>query len=283
MNRQREQTPVKRAVHRHLRRIAFAVAAVFVVAVVVVALSVWMGWYNVSAQSQHWSGVYKLLEYAKRQSVRQRAGDVSTPDFDDTMSRLGAVTYRARCQLCHGAPGVAPETLGLSMQPVPGPLTAASTKWQPKELYWIIANGIKMSGMPAWQYHLSERQMWEVVAYLDAMPRMAPETGTAAPDVESSPLQPADIARGRIALTQYACQSCHRIPGVVGADTDVGPPLDGVRSQGYISGTLPTTPDNLALWIRHPKRFKPGGAMPELGVTPQDARDMAAYLLQPGK
>ncbi|HYE35793.1 c-type cytochrome [Methylocaldum sp.] len=87
-----------------------------------------------------------------------------------------------------------------------------------------------------------------------------------------------DPARGRIALQQYACTTCHIIPGIVGAKGLAGPPLTGWANRIYIAGILPNTPDDLVLWLRDPQRISPGTAMPNLGVTERDAWDMAAYL-----
>ena len=47
---------------------------------------------------------------------------------------------------------------------------------------------------------------------------------------------------------------------------------------GLIAGKLANTPDNLVRWIRQPKTVKPLTAMPDMGVSEGDARDMAAYL-----
>lgn len=77
---------------------------------------------------------------------------------------------------------------------------------------------------------------------------------------------------------QYGCSACHRIPGVEGAQGGVGPPLAGFAQRVYVGGTLPNTPANLMRWLQHPQGVAPGNAMPEMGVTEQDARDMAAYL-----
>jgi cytochrome c1 len=52
----------------------------------------------------------------------------------------------------------------------------------------------------------------------------------------------------------------------------------GIRT--YIAGTLPNSPQHLTQWIEHPQQVHPGTAMPEMGVTPQDANDMAQYLEQ---
>jgi cytochrome c2 len=92
------------------------------------------------------------------------------------------------------------------------------------------------------------------------------------------PAGEADAARGRRALEQYACVTCHAIPGVVGANAPVGPPLGGVGARTMLGGVLPNSPENMARWLREPQRYAPLTAMPNLGVTERDARDMAAYL-----
>lgn len=86
--------------------------------------------------------------------------------------------------------------------------------------------------------------------------------------------------RGRLALTQYACQSCHRIPGITGSDVHVGPPLDGLAGRTHIARSLPNTPENLVRWIRDPRQVDPATAMPMMGVSQADAVDMSAYLLK---
>lgn len=88
-----------------------------------------------------------------------------------------------------------------------------------------------------------------------------------------------DPARGKLALTQYACHACHRIPGVTGSAVYVGPSLDGFADRRIIARNLPNTPANLARWIREPQKIDPHTAMPALGVSERDARDMVAYLL----
>jgi cytochrome c2 len=92
-----------------------------------------------------------------------------------------------------------------------------------------------------------------------------------------------DPARGRTALRQYACTTCHVIPGMVEAHGKVGPTLAGWPERGTIAGRLPNTPDHLVEWIVDPQRIAPGTAMPDLGVTERDAWDMAAYLYAVGR
>jgi len=83
---------------------------------------------------------------------------------------------------------------------------------------------------------------------------------------------------GRIEIRKYGCNTCHTISGVPGARGLVGPPLDGIRDRYYIAGELANTPTNLMQWIQHPRQVEPHTAMPEMGVTEQDSRDIAAYL-----
>ncbi len=83
---------------------------------------------------------------------------------------------------------------------------------------------------------------------------------------------------GKAAMEKYGCGSCHEIPGVTGARGLVGPPLDHWGQRGIIAGHLANTPDNLASWIENPPAYSPGTAMPNLGVSDAEARQMARYL-----
>ncbi|GAC1435157.1 MAG: hypothetical protein NVSMB68_07470 [Thermoanaerobaculia bacterium] len=107
-------------------------------------------------------------------------------------------------------------------------------------------------------------------------------TGCDEKRVEHAPGQAATAAgnpdRGRQLITQYGCPSCHTIPGIKGPKGVVGPPLDGIGARPFIAGKVQNTPANLTSWLQNPQAFDPGNAMPNLGVTPGDARDITAYL-----
>lgn len=87
-----------------------------------------------------------------------------------------------------------------------------------------------------------------------------------------------DPEHGREEAHHHGCGSCHTIPGVPGATTLVGPPLNHMAKRAYIAGTLPNTPDNMRRWIQHPQQVKPNNAMPEVPMSDAEARDIAAYL-----
>jgi cytochrome c len=79
-------------------------------------------------------------------------------------------------------------------------------------------------------------------------------------------------------MIHYGCPTCHVIPGVPGAVGKVGPSLFDLGQRSYLAGTLQNSPDNLILWIQHPQRIHSGTAMPEMGVTAGDAKEIATFL-----
>ena len=273
--------------------VAATLAAVLAGGVLTAAAVVYGGLYNVAASTQHLQPTFTLLEKAMRQSVRLRARNIEPPPLDgEQMLLRGAACFRDKCVQCHGAPGVAQGDIGKSMQPLPGPLVDTRRYWQPRDLYWVTRHGIKMSGMPAWDRRLTEAELWSVVAFMQRLPDLsanqyaqlvsaappAPSCGRELPGAVLPALTAGDSARGRIALFQHACNACHTIPGITGGNAQVGPPLEGIAGRSLIAGKLANTPDNMVLWLRQTQQVKPMTAMPQLGVTEQDARDMAAYL-----
>jgi|SRR4051794_19040668 cytochrome c1 len=79
-------------------------------------------------------------------------------------------------------------------------------------------------------------------------------------------------------MTRYGCAGCHTIPGIPGADGEVGGPLSDVRKRVFIAGVLPNTASNLIDWIVQPQAHDPHSGMPITGITHAEARDVAAWL-----
>jgi cytochrome c len=83
---------------------------------------------------------------------------------------------------------------------------------------------------------------------------------------------------GMAAIGRYGCGSCHDIPGIRSARGTVGPPLGRIAVRTYLAGRLSNTPANMMQWIQHPQHVERGTAMPEMGVTEVEARDITAFL-----
>lgn len=223
-----------------------------------------------------------------RRSISQRAAAIQVPPLDQqSMIGRGLALFDEHCVQCHGAPGVSPAPFALGLRPAPANLVFTAREWPPAEIFWAVKNGIKMTGMPAWEFRFPEADLWAVVAFVMKLPELSPaayeamldsnkpHAGAAIPPPQQ---RPSDPERGKKAMLNYACITCHHIPGIVGPDAPVGPPLDGIGSRTFIAGILPNEPGQMERWLRWPRQVNPFGAMPDLGVGEEDARDMAAYL-----
>ncbi|RUZ01628.1 MULTISPECIES: c-type cytochrome [unclassified Mesorhizobium] len=86
-----------------------------------------------------------------------------------------------------------------------------------------------------------------------------------------------DPQRAVPAMIRNGCGGCHEIPGVPGARGTVGPSLQGVVERGYI-GASRASPDAMMRWISRARDVDPNTAMPNTNLSPQEARDITAYL-----
>lgn len=87
-----------------------------------------------------------------------------------------------------------------------------------------------------------------------------------------------EVEAGRQAIAGHGCGGCHQIPGVQGARGKVGPSLKGFAARPYIAGRVTNAPEPLIQWVFNPYAIDPKTAMPPSGLTPDEARDVAAYL-----
>lgn len=271
-------------------RTAAAVVGVLIVLGAAGAVTVvYSGWYSVAATEQHLRPTFALLEIGLRRSVERRAKDIVPPPLDAPELRVrGLACFKAHCVQCHGAPGIARDDFAQGLLPVPSSLSQAAHDWTPSELYWITRYGVKMTGMPAWEYRLDDAALWSVVAFLQALPLLsAPEYARLADSIPAArcgdragaPVRAeGDPERGQVAIRQHGCTACHRIPGIVGANAHTGPPLTHMGSRKYIAGVLPNSFENLVRWLLDPQAVNPHTAMPDTRLTEGDARDIAAYL-----
>jgi putative membrane protein len=102
--------------------------------------------------------------------------------------------------------------------------------------------------------------------------------GTAMSPVAAAQVTGGSPSRGELAIRHFGCGACHTIPGIPGAKATVGPPLSGIGGRPYVAGVLTNTPTNLIHWIHHPQEIDSLTAMPDVGLSETDARDIASYL-----
>jgi cytochrome c len=87
-----------------------------------------------------------------------------------------------------------------------------------------------------------------------------------------------NVKKGKAAIANHGCATCHEIPGIVGANGLVGPPLKRVASRVYIGGVIQNTPQNMIRWLQNPPAIDDKTAMPNLHLSDSEARDIASYL-----
>lgn len=246
------------------------------------------GAYSTAATTQHFKVTHWLLDAGLRYSVRTYARDIEVPPLDSPeMRQRGASCYRTHCVQCHGAPGIARGEEGRGMLPIASNLAQSAREWPPRWLYYVTKKGVRMSGMPAWEFRMSEESLWSTVAFLRILPLLTGDeyarvASMASADLCSPPREaPIRLSRdyAQVVFRQYACDSCHRIEGVVGPNSYVGPPLFDWSKRKYIAGVVPNTHENLVRFIRDPHAVAPGTLMPDLDVVEPHAIEMAAYLL----
>jgi len=131
------------------------------------------GLYDAAATSPHSLPVAWVVHTTMIRSVRLRAHAMGfAPRVTAADVALGARLYGARCQVCHGGPGIARAQWANGLNPNPPYLLDAAQRWSPQEMRLIVGEGVKMTAMPAWRFSMNDRQLWALVAFLRALPKL---------------------------------------------------------------------------------------------------------------
>ena len=142
-----------------------------------VAFFVGSGRYNVAAVEPHWSVTTWLMEDIRDRSIAVHSKAIQLPPLKGMdLFRRGFTEYHAMCRLCHGAPGEPLSKFAQGLNPQPPPLTLEKVqKRGDPEFYWIVKNGIKMTGMPAFGPTHDEEELWSIISFLRQLGNLAPE------------------------------------------------------------------------------------------------------------
>src|SRR5579884_520064 len=154
-----------------------AVVGIALVVPLAAYLFVNSGVFNVAASSPHTKFTTWITHETMIHSVHQRAKGIAPPAWT-TAAELtaGFCAYETRCVACHGAASVARQHWVSGMEPQPPYLLDETERFTPGQLFWIVKNGIKMTGMPRWGDSMSDRQIWNIVAWLEESAKLPPQT-----------------------------------------------------------------------------------------------------------
>jgi len=156
-------------------RIAAALAIIVLLLTVAYVFFIYLGIYNVSATDPHTMLVRWIVNTTMDNSVRRRAEAIKAPALTDaSLFARGSGYYHTSCESCHGAPGVERAAFAKGLNPAAPDLAPVVHDWTPSELFWIVQNGIKMSGMPAFSPSYDNSQIWSVIGFLQYLPTLSP-------------------------------------------------------------------------------------------------------------
>ncbi len=106
-----------------------------------------------------------------------REGIPPAPADRQTSLKEGERLFGTECGACHGLSGRSPTDAGRWMYPRAADLTSRDVQsYSDQEVFWIIKNGIRLSGMPAFGKIESDDHIWDLVFYIHTLKKSAPES-----------------------------------------------------------------------------------------------------------
>jgi len=158
-----------------MKVIGTAAVLVLLAAVGVIGFA-YSGIFDVAATTSDATVIRWILETTREKSVRRSAEQVLLPELsDEDRPPRGAKAFDEMCAACHGAPGREPFLGAGDMNPPPPDLAKVAPERTPQELFWVIKNGLRMTGMPAWGPTHGDDQLWDLVALMTRLPELTPE------------------------------------------------------------------------------------------------------------
>lgn len=92
------------------------------------------------------------------------------PARDNSSIVIGQMIFGGDCASCHGVNGRTPTDIGRSMYPRVLDLGSPEVqRWSDAELFWIIKNGTRLSGMPGFGRTRNDEQIWDLVYYVRSL------------------------------------------------------------------------------------------------------------------
>lgn len=177
------------------------------------------GLVDFNAHNRQWGITDWYLSTAAQQSITLQSSGVVVPELDDPAAlRRAAGHYDMVCATCHGSPAGPPEQFADNIRAAPPRLLEQMDQWHPDaRVFWTVKHGIKHTAMPAWPTELRDDEVWDMVAFLNALPGLDAEAYAAL-----------------IGERAGTCASCH---GEDGEGTPAAPRLD-IQSPQYLAAAL---------------------------------------------
>jgi mono/diheme cytochrome c family protein len=193
---------------------------------------------------------------------------------DGQVIAQGKQLYVQSCALCHSTDGHGRTELGRGMYPPAMDLTSPHVQhWTDAELFWIIQNGVRLTGMPSWQSSISNTDTWKLTRFIHDLPRLDAQAKAQAAagkrPIETPESREQLIQYGRTLYRQEGCFMCHQLNGEGGK---VGPDLT-------VEGTRGRSDEWLIGHFKDPAAFTQGSLMPPFkNLTDEQLKALTAFL-----
>jgi mono/diheme cytochrome c family protein len=224
-----------------------------------------------TAHKQPWSVETALANAAKDVVIPLQAEKLVNPlTVSPEVVSAGQQIYTQSCAVCHGPDGRGSD-LGRDMYPPAMDLNSPHVQhWKDADLFWIVQNGVRLTGMPSWKSVLSDDETWKVVTFLRDVPKANGQSRPAQVQSATAAQTPTQlVAYGLTLYRQEGCFTCHKLDGEGNA---VGPNLtfEGTRgrSDGWLIGHF-----------KNPPEYTPGSVMPAFAnLTDEQLQALTAFL-----
>ncbi len=165
---------------KNIKTILFSILGVILFEIIAVIASAYSGIPDVAATEPEGSMMKWFLSTTKDHSIGARAKNITVPPLEDSaLITKGFSHYQEMCVTCHGAPGKTPDEFAKGLNPHAPNLARSTRDMDPSEMFLVVKDGIKMTGMPGFASTHSDSELWAMVAFLKRLQTMTPEEYTA--------------------------------------------------------------------------------------------------------
>jgi hypothetical protein len=156
-------------------RILALIGALAIIVGIVAAIFFFGGYYSVAGTAEDPAAVTWALTHVRNASIKRYALDQPPPAInlsDPATVQAGAKAFATHgCTNCHGGPGVNWAKFSEGLHPDPPDLKDVVGHRAPAQLFWVVKNGINMTGMPSFALAgVKDDEIWTIVAFLKKLP-----------------------------------------------------------------------------------------------------------------
>jgi mono/diheme cytochrome c family protein len=158
-----------------MRLLAF-IGALGIVVAIAAGVFFFGGFFNVAASEEDNPAVKWALIRVRSAAIERHASGTPPMKLDDpTVIQSGARAFaKAGCANCHGAPGVEWSKFSEGLNPDPPDLKESAAGYEPANIFWVVKNGVRMTGMPSFgKAGVADNDIWQITAFIKALPKVS--------------------------------------------------------------------------------------------------------------